>query len=144
MIDNKYLFNGSVEMQPEMNVLNIIAFIRNHYTLEREGNQLQQNTQPFKNNSWMGFESHHQCSSAKGGGAIRYYDTLSHFVLWWSPYQNYEIQLVHLVLNGTKSSLNRDFFNKMPHNCKFFMNVGKKIEQATAQRTSMTHSSQVS
>ena len=38
MIDNKYLFNGSVEMQPEMNVLNIIAFIRNHYTLEREGN----------------------------------------------------------------------------------------------------------
>ena len=37
MTDNKYLFNGNVEMQPEMNVLNIIAFIRNHYTLEREG-----------------------------------------------------------------------------------------------------------
>ena len=34
MIDNKYLFNGSVEMQPEMNVLNIIYFIRNHYTPE--------------------------------------------------------------------------------------------------------------
>ena len=114
MIDNKYLFNGSIEMQPEMNVLNIIAFIRNHYTLEREGKQLQQNTQPFKNNSWMGFESHHQCSSAKGVGAIRHYDTLSRFVLWWSPYQNYEIQLV------------------------------KKIRQAVAQRTSMTHSSQVS
>ena len=32
----------------------------------------------------------------------------------------------------------------MPHNCKFFMKVGKKIEQAMAQRTSMTHSSQVS
>ena len=37
MIDNKYLFNGSVEMQPEMNVLNIIAFIRNYYAPEREG-----------------------------------------------------------------------------------------------------------
>ena len=78
------------------------------------------------------------------GGAIRHYDTVSRFVLWWTPYQNYEIQLVHLVLNGIKSSLNRDFFNKMPYNCKFFMKVGKKIEQAVAQRTSMTHSSQVS
>ena len=32
----------------------------------------------------------------------------------------------------------------MPNNCKFFMKVGKKVEQAVAQRTSMTHSSQVS
>ena len=34
MIANKYLFNGSVEMQPEMNILNTIAFIRNHCTHE--------------------------------------------------------------------------------------------------------------
>ena len=38
MLDNKYLFNGSVEMQPEMNVLNIIAFVRNHYTPEGGSN----------------------------------------------------------------------------------------------------------
>ena len=38
MIDNKYLFNGSVEMQLELNVLKIIAFIRNHYTPEGGSN----------------------------------------------------------------------------------------------------------
>ena len=32
----------------------------------------------------------------------------------------------------------------MPNNCKYFMKVGKKVEQAVAQQTSMTHSSQVS
>ena len=38
MIGNTYLFNGSVEMQLELNVLKIIAFIRNHYTPEGGSN----------------------------------------------------------------------------------------------------------
>ena len=34
MLDNKYLYNASAEIPPEINDLKIIAFIRKHYTPE--------------------------------------------------------------------------------------------------------------
>ena len=36
MLDNKYLYNASAEIPPEINDLKMIAFIRKHYTPEED------------------------------------------------------------------------------------------------------------